>query len=78
MLDYHEIGVTTFLIRGYDPYEDLEGYREVTSLIRDGVIRRGVDDVSRGPASDDLESDPAGPGLGRVRGRRQDTARDDR
>jgi alkanesulfonate monooxygenase len=40
MLDYHEIGVTTFLIRGYDPYEDLEGYREVISLVRDGVARR--------------------------------------
>jgi hypothetical protein len=32
--------VTTFLIRGYDPYEDLEGYREVISLVRDGVARR--------------------------------------
>jgi alkanesulfonate monooxygenase len=42
MLDYHEIGVTTFLIRGYDPYEDLEGYREVISLVRDGVARRMV------------------------------------
>jgi alkanesulfonate monooxygenase SsuD/methylene tetrahydromethanopterin reductase-like flavin-dependent oxidoreductase (luciferase family) len=40
MLDYHEIGVTTFLIRGYDPYEDLEGYREVISLVREGVTRR--------------------------------------
>ena len=40
MLDYYEIGVTTFLIRGYDPYDDLEGYREVISLVRDGVDRR--------------------------------------
>jgi alkanesulfonate monooxygenase len=40
MLDYYEIGVTTFLIRGYDPYEDLVGYREVISLVRDGVAER--------------------------------------
>jgi alkylation response protein AidB-like acyl-CoA dehydrogenase len=41
MLDYYDIGVSTFLIRGYDPYEDLQGYGEVISLVRDGVAQRG-------------------------------------
>jgi len=40
MLDYYDIGVTTFLIRGYDPYEDLQGYGEVISLVRDGGAQR--------------------------------------
>jgi hypothetical protein len=78
MLDYHDIGLTTFLSRGYDPYEDLEGYREVISLVRDGVARRGVAEVSREPASHELESDPAGRGPRRIRGLRQGSARDDR
>lgn len=54
MLDYHEIGVTTFLIRGYDPYEDLEGYREVISLVREGVTRR----LAAGPRSHGHERSP--------------------
>jgi alkanesulfonate monooxygenase len=40
MLDYYDVGVTTFLMRGYDPYEDLEGYGEVISLVRHGVAKR--------------------------------------
>ena len=41
MLDYHDIGVTTFLIRGFDPYEDLAGYAELIELVRAGVAARG-------------------------------------
>jgi alkanesulfonate monooxygenase len=40
MLDYYDVGVTTFLIRGYDPYEDLEGYSDVIALVREGVAQR--------------------------------------
>jgi alkanesulfonate monooxygenase len=40
MLDYYDIGVTTFLMRGYDPYADVEGYGEVIALVREGVARR--------------------------------------
>jgi alkanesulfonate monooxygenase len=42
MLDYHDAGVSTFLIRGYDPYEDLEGYRDVIALVRDGLAQRAA------------------------------------
>lgn len=42
MLDYYDIGVTTFLIRGYDPYADVAGYSELISLVRDGVQGRGA------------------------------------
>jgi alkanesulfonate monooxygenase len=40
LIDYHDVGVTTFLMRGYDPYEDLEGYGEVISLVRRGLAER--------------------------------------
>ena len=40
MLDYYDIGVSTFLMRGYDPYQDLEGYGELISLVREGIARR--------------------------------------
>jgi alkanesulfonate monooxygenase len=40
MLDYVDIGVSTLLIRGYDPFDDLAGYAEVIRLVRDGVARR--------------------------------------
>jgi hypothetical protein len=76
-------GVSTFLIPGYNPYKDLEGYHEVISLVRDGVTQRlaatdSKHEVSREPASDNLESDPARLGPRRVRGPGQGTARDDR
>jgi hypothetical protein len=29
LLDYYDIGVTTFLIRGYDPFDDVAGYAEL-------------------------------------------------
>jgi alkanesulfonate monooxygenase len=46
MLDYLDVGVTTLLIRGYDPLEDAEGYGEVISIVRDEVARRDRDSVT--------------------------------
>jgi alkanesulfonate monooxygenase len=41
ILDYIDIGVTTILIRGYDPYEDAIDYgRELLPLVRAEVARR--------------------------------------
>jgi alkanesulfonate monooxygenase len=40
LLDYVDVGVTTLLIRGYDPADDPNGYREVISIVRDEVARR--------------------------------------
>jgi alkanesulfonate monooxygenase len=41
MLDYLDIGVTTLLIRGYDPYDDAIDYgRHLLPLVRDEVARR--------------------------------------
>ncbi len=41
LLDYYEIGVTTFLIRGYDPYDDAVDYgRELLPLVRSAVAQR--------------------------------------
>ena len=40
LLDYHDIGVTTFLLRGYDPYQDVDGYREVITRVRESVAAR--------------------------------------
>jgi len=40
LLDYYDIGVTTFLIRGYDPYEDTLGYGELIARVREQVARR--------------------------------------
>ena len=40
LLDYYDIGVTTFLIRGYDPLDDAVGYGELVARVRDEVARR--------------------------------------
>ncbi len=41
MLDYYDIGVTTFLIRGFEPFEDAVDYgRELIPLVRSEVARR--------------------------------------
>jgi alkanesulfonate monooxygenase len=41
LLAYHEIGVTTFLIRGFDPLQDALQYgRELIPLVREAVARR--------------------------------------
>jgi alkanesulfonate monooxygenase len=41
LLDYVDIGVTTLLIRGYDPYDDAIDYgRDLIPLVREEVARR--------------------------------------
>ena len=41
LLDYHDLGITTFLIRGFDPLEDAIGYgRDLLPLRRDLIARR--------------------------------------
>ena len=41
LLDYYDLGVTTFLIRGFDPLEDAIDYgRELIPLVRAEVARR--------------------------------------
>ena len=41
LLDYYDLGVTTFLIRGFDPLEDAVQYgHELIQLVRDEVARR--------------------------------------
>ena len=41
LLDYYDLGVTTLLIRGFDPLKDAEEYgRELIPLVRAGVLRR--------------------------------------
>ena len=41
LLEYHELGVTTFLIRGFDPLDDATDYgRELIPLVRAEVARR--------------------------------------
>ena len=47
LLDYIDIGVTTLLIRGYDPYEDVIDYgRHLLPLVRAEVERRDRQTVS--------------------------------
>ncbi|GAA3915867.1 hypothetical protein [Actinoplanes auranticolor] len=41
LLDYHDLGVTTFLIRGHDPLDDAIDYgREVIPAVRAEIARR--------------------------------------
>jgi alkanesulfonate monooxygenase SsuD/methylene tetrahydromethanopterin reductase-like flavin-dependent oxidoreductase (luciferase family) len=41
LLDYHDLGVTTFLIRGFDPLEDAIRYgRDLLPLTRDLIARQ--------------------------------------
>jgi len=47
LLDYVDIGVTTILIRGYDPYDDAIDYgRYLLPLVRDEVARRDAERVA--------------------------------
>jgi len=42
LLDYYDLGVTTFLIRGFDPLEDVVDYgRELIPLVRKQAAQRG-------------------------------------
>jgi alkanesulfonate monooxygenase len=44
LLDYIDIGVTTILIRGYDPYDDAIDYgRHLLPLVREEVTRRDAE-----------------------------------
>ena len=44
LLDYVDIGVTTILIRGYDPYDDAIDYgRSLLPLVREEVARRDAE-----------------------------------
>lgn len=41
LLDYHDVGVDTFLIRGYNPLDDATDYgRELLPLVRQELARR--------------------------------------
>ena len=41
LLDYHDLGITTFLIRGFDPLEDAIAYgRNLLPLTRKLIARR--------------------------------------
>ena len=40
MLAYVDIGVTTLLIRGYDPFADAQAYGEVVRLVREELAHR--------------------------------------
>jgi alkanesulfonate monooxygenase len=40
LLDYYDIGVTTFLIRGYEPYDDAVAYGELVTKVRHEVAHR--------------------------------------
>ncbi|MBX6768180.1 MAG: LLM class flavin-dependent oxidoreductase, partial [Actinomadura rubrobrunea] len=49
LLDYVDIGVTTLLIRGYDPLEDAVDYgRRLLPLVRAELERRGEAAASAG------------------------------
>jgi alkanesulfonate monooxygenase len=47
LLDYVDIGVTTLLIRGYDPYDDAIDYgRQLLPLVREEVAQRDQNDAA--------------------------------
>ena len=47
LLDYVDIGVTTLLIRGYDPYDDAIDYgRYLLPLVREEVARRDAEQAA--------------------------------
>jgi len=44
LLDYYDLGVTTFLIRGFDPLDDAVAYgRDLLPLVREFVARRDAE-----------------------------------
>jgi alkanesulfonate monooxygenase len=44
LLDYYDLGVSTFLIRGFDPLDDAIGYgRDLLPLVRELVARRDAE-----------------------------------
>lgn len=47
LLDYYDLGVTTFLIRGFDPLEDAIQYgEELIPLVREAVARRPASSIA--------------------------------
>lgn len=51
LLDYHDVGITTFLIRGFDPLDDVVQYgRELIPLVHAEVQRRAVAEAPRAAA----------------------------
>jgi alkanesulfonate monooxygenase len=52
LLDYVDIGVTTLLIRGYDPYDDAIDYgRYLLPLVREEIARRDAEKAAASAAS---------------------------
>jgi alkanesulfonate monooxygenase len=50
LLDYYDLGVTTMLIRGYDPYDDAVDYgRQLLPIVRAEVARRDEEAASAVP-----------------------------
>ena len=50
LLDYYEIGVRTFLIRGFDPYNDAVDFgRELIPRVREEVRLREEKGETAGP-----------------------------
>jgi alkanesulfonate monooxygenase len=48
LMDYYDLGVTTLLIRGFDPLADAVEYgRELIPLVRAEVARRDRDHAAR-------------------------------
>jgi alkanesulfonate monooxygenase len=44
LLDYYDLGVSTFLIRGFDPLDDAVAYgRDLLPLVRELVARRDAE-----------------------------------
>ena len=47
MLDYYDLGVTTFLIRGFDPLDDAIEYgRELLPLTKQLIVQRATKQVA--------------------------------
>lgn len=45
LLEYVDAGVSTLLIRGFDPYDDAVAYRDVIDIVRHEVARRDARDA---------------------------------
>ncbi len=49
LLDYYDLGVSTFLIRGFDPLDDAVAYgRDLIPLVRDLVAQREAQPAAAG------------------------------
>jgi hypothetical protein len=64
VLDYYDLGITTFLIRGFDPLEDAVAYgRELIPLTRELVAARTQSAAAKSPGrvpADVLNGERAG------------------